>query len=77
MEARSTGDTECPKSGGSCRSEVGWSGMKGMFMSSSRACPRSRDSSRPRSMFESLGFTGRDSSLVRDILFWEGASMNP
>ena len=23
--------TECPKSGAACRSEVGWSGMKGMF----------------------------------------------
>jgi len=45
-----------------CRSEVGWNGMKGMFMSASRAGPRSRD---PRSRRVSLGFTGRDSSLMR------------
>ena len=56
-----------------CRSEVGWSGMKGTFMSSSRECTRSRDSSCPRSMLESLGFTGRDSSLMRDIC-WYGAT---
>lgn len=47
-----------------CRSEVVWNGVKGMFMSASRAGPRSRD---PRSRRVSLGFTGRDSSLMRAV----------
>ena len=70
--------TECPKSGAACRSEVGWSGMKGMFYVVIPRGPgpdRGCDSSGPRSRRVSLGFTGRDSSLMRDMcLFWYGAT---